>query len=204
NATPPTINVPAEITTPATSSNGAAVTYLAEPTSTDDAIRSFDCTPASGSTFPIGKTTVTCTATDGHETTATASFVVTGTEKDEKIAPTFTNWAVTGSLTAGGQTIALAPPEGGKFNGSGEIDITESGLIAGQIHGAVSIPPFTAEIEFPARSGEHQVAGLALTEIGAVNASVTSTSPANCPNPVAGTPATCVNLQVPTAQALTL
>jgi hypothetical protein len=203
NATPPTIKVPAEVTAAATSSTGAAVKYAAEATSTDDSIRSFGCAPASGSTFPIGNTTVTCTASDGHETNATASFVVTVTEHIETITPTFANWSVGGSLTAGGQTIAIAPPKGGTFNGSGEIGIHESGLITGQIHGAVNIPPFGAEIEFPAKSGEHQVAGLALTEIGSVNASVTSTSPANCPNPIAGTSATCVNLKLPTTQAVT-
>jgi hypothetical protein len=35
------------------------------------------CTPASGSTFPIGVTTVTCTAADAAGNTATKSFTVT-------------------------------------------------------------------------------------------------------------------------------
>ena len=35
------------------------------------------CTPASGSTFPIGATTVTCTATDARGNTGSASFTVT-------------------------------------------------------------------------------------------------------------------------------
>jgi HYR domain/Right handed beta helix region len=77
NETPPTIKVPANITTPATSSAGAVVTYTAEATSSVAAIRSFKCTPASGSTFAIGTTTVECTAVDGHENKATAKFTVT-------------------------------------------------------------------------------------------------------------------------------
>src|SRR6185503_12292687 len=35
------------------------------------------CTPASGSCFPVGTTTVTCTATDASGNTATCSFTVT-------------------------------------------------------------------------------------------------------------------------------
>jgi hypothetical protein len=34
------------------------------------------CSPASGSTFPVGTTTVTCTATDASGNTATCSFTV--------------------------------------------------------------------------------------------------------------------------------
>src|SRR5262249_7976872 len=35
------------------------------------------CTPASGSPFPNGQTTVTCKATDAHGNAATSSFTVT-------------------------------------------------------------------------------------------------------------------------------
>src|ERR1041384_1613203 len=35
------------------------------------------CSPASGSIFPVGTTSVTCTATDAHGNTATCSFTVT-------------------------------------------------------------------------------------------------------------------------------
>jgi HYR domain len=39
-------------------------------------VASLSCVPASGSTFPIGTTTVTCTASDTHGNTSTASFTV--------------------------------------------------------------------------------------------------------------------------------
>ena len=35
-----------------------------------------NCSPASGSTFPVGSNTVSCTATDSHGNTATGSFKV--------------------------------------------------------------------------------------------------------------------------------
>jgi hypothetical protein len=196
NGVAPTIKVPAEITAVQTSPAGAVVKYSAEATPFDSVLRSFSCAPKSGSTFPLGTTTVTCTATDGHENTATATFQVTVLET---IHAEFKNWSVTGSLTFPKINATVNLPSGGTFNGSGQFEIAGS-RITGAINGAVNIPPFTSEIEFPTKSGEHQVAGLALTEVGSVNATVVSTSSANCPNPVAGTSEMCVNLKVPTTQ----
>lgn len=55
----------ADITTNATSPAGAVVNYTA-PSATDEDLStvSVSCVPTSGSTFAIGDTTVTCTATD--------------------------------------------------------------------------------------------------------------------------------------------
>ena len=76
--TPPTLTVPATITVNATSSAGAAVTYSVTATDVIDPSPVVSCAPASGSTFPIGTTTVTCTATavSGNRSTATFSVVV--------------------------------------------------------------------------------------------------------------------------------
>ena len=77
----PTINVPSGITTEATGPSGASVSYSSSATSSVARVRSFSCAPKSGSTFPIGETTVNCTATDGHGNVASASFKVTVTSK---------------------------------------------------------------------------------------------------------------------------
>jgi hypothetical protein len=60
---------PANITTDATSPSGATVTYpLPAVSDPDDTTApTAVCTPASGSVFPIGTTTVTCTATDAND-----------------------------------------------------------------------------------------------------------------------------------------
>lgn len=76
-----TITPPANITTPATGPSGATVTYPA-PVVTDTGNPSPPAatyTPASGSVFPIGTTTVTCTATDPDDfpSTASTSFTIT-------------------------------------------------------------------------------------------------------------------------------
>jgi hypothetical protein len=64
----PRLVLPGGITVAATSTAGAVVDYTA--TATDEELGSLtaDCTPASGSQFPIGTTAVDCTATDGIHT----------------------------------------------------------------------------------------------------------------------------------------
>ena len=58
---------------------GTAVTFAA-PSATDNrGIQSVVCNPTAGSVFPIGVTTVTCTATDLSGMTASKSFTVTVT-----------------------------------------------------------------------------------------------------------------------------
>jgi hypothetical protein len=72
----PEITVPADITVEATSAAGAVVTFTA--TATNDA--TISCTPASGFTFPLGQTTVTCTATNpGGSDTGTFKVTVRDT-----------------------------------------------------------------------------------------------------------------------------
>ena len=77
DTTPPVVTVPADITTAATSPAGATVTYSASASDLVDGALTPTCSPASGSTFPIGTTTVTCSATDAAGNTGTADFDVT-------------------------------------------------------------------------------------------------------------------------------
>jgi hypothetical protein len=74
--TPPTLTVPSTITAQVTGPNGAPVTYTATASDLCDGLTTPTCTPASGSTFPIGTTQVNCSATDKEGLTGTASFDV--------------------------------------------------------------------------------------------------------------------------------
>jgi len=76
DTTPPVITLPANITAEATGPSGAVVTYAVSAVDPDDAA-TVSCMPASGSTFPLGLTTVSCTATDTHGNTASGTFTVT-------------------------------------------------------------------------------------------------------------------------------
>jgi Ca2+-binding RTX toxin-like protein len=71
-------SVPADITVEAAGPGGATVNY-SSPTATDlvDGSPPVDCIPASGFLFPIAVTTVSCSATDSSDNTATEQFDVT-------------------------------------------------------------------------------------------------------------------------------
>ena len=77
DTTPPALSLPANITAEATGPSGAAVSYSATANDLVDGSRPVTCDHASGSTFPLGTTTVQCTATDTHNNTAHGSFTVT-------------------------------------------------------------------------------------------------------------------------------
>lgn len=72
----PVLELPGALTGEATSPAGAVVDYTAGATDELDASPSVSCTPASGSTFPLGATSVSCTATDAAGNSAAGSFTV--------------------------------------------------------------------------------------------------------------------------------
>ena len=75
DVTPPTIDPHANVTAEASGPSGASVTY--SPPATHDAVDGngvANCTPASGSTFPLGHTTVTCSAADAAGNPAIDTF----------------------------------------------------------------------------------------------------------------------------------
>jgi len=76
DTTPPVLTLPTPATLEATSSAGAIYTFTAIATNDTDPAPSVSCDPPSGSTFPLGLTQVTCTATDASGNSGEGSFVV--------------------------------------------------------------------------------------------------------------------------------
>jgi len=76
DTTAPVITVPETITAEATNSAGAIVSLIGSATDLVDATVPVTFSPATGTFFPIGATTVTATATDAAGNTATATLVV--------------------------------------------------------------------------------------------------------------------------------
>ncbi len=87
DTTAPAITVPQNQTIEATGPTGAAVTYTASAKDLVDGAVTPTCTTASGSTLPLGSTTVTCSATDSRGNTSTKTFTITVVDKT---APTVT------------------------------------------------------------------------------------------------------------------
>jgi len=77
DTTPPVLTLPANIAADATSPAGAVVTFTVTATDDIDPNPTVSCSPASGATFAIGATSVSCTATDQSRNTSSRSFVVT-------------------------------------------------------------------------------------------------------------------------------
>ena len=77
DTTPPAISAPLSQAAEATGPAGAVVTFNATAQDIVDGQQDATCAPASGSTFPLGNTVVTCGATDAHGNVATpATFTV--------------------------------------------------------------------------------------------------------------------------------
>jgi Ca2+-binding RTX toxin-like protein len=88
DTTPPVIRATPPAPVEATGPEGAVVTYTVTATDAVDGQVTPTCTPASGSTFPVGNTQVTCTATDSAGNSATATFTVTVTPQPLPQIPT--------------------------------------------------------------------------------------------------------------------
>jgi lysophospholipase L1-like esterase len=104
-AGPPSLTCPAPVQ--ALSHNGAAptVTYDTPAGQGGEAPVSTTCSPASGGTFALGTTTVTCTATDARGQSGTCTFGVSVAPVPRLVGTKFV--AFGDSLTAG--TISAAP-----------------------------------------------------------------------------------------------
>lgn len=105
DTTPPVITLPADITVLASSPAGATVFFTVSVVDDVDAAPTLVCEPASGSTFPVGATSVVCIATDVSGNSATGSFnvsVLPGLELTATIDPKGAVDGKTGLVTLSG------------------------------------------------------------------------------------------------------
>ena len=105
------VGVPADITVDATGTTGAVVTYVPPTLSDEDpAPPPVSCDTPSGSTFPIGTTTVTCFGfTDEATSPVTASFNVTVLDTDLALSGVPADITVD-ATSPSGATVTYAPP----------------------------------------------------------------------------------------------
>ena len=159
DTTPPTVTVPDPIAVEATGPDGATADFTASASDLVDGAVATTCAPASGSTFGLGATTVTCSATDAHGNTGTAQFSVTvqDTTPPAVDAPTSTvvaeatgpdgaavHYTVTATdLVDGAVTPVCTPASGTVFAlGDTQVDCT-----ATDAHGNVATASFAVAVQ---------------------------------------------------------
>jgi lysophospholipase L1-like esterase len=107
---PPKITCPAAQTVQLATGSSIAVTYTATATNGRAPVNVV-CVPPSGSSFNVGLSTVTCTATDALQRTDLCSFAVTVVRPPTLAVTRFV--AFGDSITAGEDGTAGGPPTGG-------------------------------------------------------------------------------------------
>jgi hypothetical protein len=106
----PSITCPADLTVSNTAGQCNATVNYPAPTASDGCAVASLCLPPSGSTFAIGTTTVSCTATDASGKTASCAFTVTVNDTQ---SPTITcplNIAVSNTAGQCNATVNYAAP----------------------------------------------------------------------------------------------
>lgn len=103
---PPSLTCPAAITASTTATTGTTVNFETPAATAGKEPVTVACTPASGSTFPMGTTAVTCTATDSLNRTGSCSFNVTVSRTPQLTVTKFL--AFGDSITAGEVTSPIA------------------------------------------------------------------------------------------------
>jgi lysophospholipase L1-like esterase len=111
-ANPPSIACVAGIARSTTNAAGMVVNFEAPAITDGQGSVTVACTPESGATFPIGTTTVNCTATDSLNRTGTCSFAVAVTKLATLSKTRFL--AFGDSITAGEVTFPISSLIGGQ------------------------------------------------------------------------------------------
>jgi hypothetical protein len=174
--TPPSFTPPADISQPATFPGGGVVHFTATGSDAEQGTIPAVCEPPSGSTFPIGTTTVICTVTDQVGASASGSFTVTVTNNP----PTFTPPAniteeatgpagATVSFIASGDDVeqgsipaVCTPASGSRFPiGSTIVNCTVTDVAGASAAGSftVTVVDSTAPTFDPGSLGPHTVLG---------------------------------------------
>jgi len=136
DTTPPVLTTPPAVEVTATSAAGATVTFTTSAIDIVDAGPTVVCTPASGSVFPPGATTVTCTAKDASGNPKTSTFVVT-----------VDGMATTTSVTAANAVYDGAPHGGTATTTAVGLNQTDTVVYSGAngtAYGPSPLPPVNA------------------------------------------------------------
>ncbi|MEO8033730.1 MAG: HYR domain-containing protein [Acidobacteriota bacterium] len=148
---PPLLNIPEVVSAEATTAAGAVVTFTVSGTSFVDPAPIVTCNHASGDLYPLGQTTVSCTATDSFASTA-GNFEIQVTDTVQPVlslpADFMTaNQVVTFTATAtdaidGSVPTVCSPASGSTFN----VGFTTVTCKAGDAHANIAVGTFRVSV----------------------------------------------------------
>ena len=121
-APPVSLNCPSNIVTTATTTNGAIVFYSASASGGCNPPPFLTATPPSGSTFPIGNTSVMVTASDSCGTSTNCSFTVTVVSTNTPVADLMVTKTVNSNTVVQGQQVVFTVV----LKNSGTIPVTNT------------------------------------------------------------------------------
>ena len=124
DTTPPRLELPESLIRD-TRSSGAVVSYATWATDAVDGAVPVTCAPPSGAMFPVGTTTVRCTATDAAGNLATGSFTVT-VIYDDGFEADLAGWNTSGSAAG----VTLSRQDGG-HSGAWAVRLANTAASAG-------------------------------------------------------------------------
>jgi hypothetical protein len=111
--TPPSLDLPADMTVEGDTVGGAVAAYAVSASDSEDAVAPTPaCSPAVGAVLPLGTTTVGCSVTDGGGLTTTGSFDITVVDTTAPVVATIADIDLTTSdptgalLSYGSPTVA--------------------------------------------------------------------------------------------------
>ena len=140
DTTAPTLQLPSTITVSATSQQGAYVSYTVTATDPDNPASqlTISCSPVSGSQFPIGNSTVNCSASDpaGNSTTGSFSVIVQPSitvsvaNVSAREGHTFNLVVATGAAYGTTGTLTATINWGDSSSSAGNVTVTSSGLFS--------------------------------------------------------------------------
>ena len=180
DTTPPVVTVPGPITNEATSPDGAVVAFNATAEDAVDGSVDVSCTLPSGSTFPIGTTSVGCSATDaaGNNSTETFSVTVRDTTAPSITAPPNITVEATGP---NGAVVEYGTAEANSCSATDIADRTLDITYSGGHPSGSTFPIGTTHITCTATdgSGNSSTVTFSVTVEDTKAPKVTSTSPRN-------------------------
>ncbi len=176
---PPVILVPGDILAESPDGSGVPVSFYVTARDAVEGPVAVVCSPASGSVFPLGVSTITCTAENRHGNTAAAAIHIIVTTNPERSTGATVPSGTGGTITTPDASVALGIPLGA-LNSDMYISVAETGAfyeytsdkgngtavygVAVEPHGTTFTTPVTLTFTWPDRDNDGMIDGTNLTE----------------------------------------